>query len=123
MPTKPKRPCAHAGCPNLTHDRYCPAHAPLYQRESAAARGYGAKWRGRRAAFLKRFPLCAECQRQGRLTPATVVDHIRPHRGDTALMWDEANWQPLCKPCHDRKTGAADSAPEYKYDFEKGARA
>ena len=22
------------------------------------------------------------------------------------LFWDENNWQPLCKDCHDRKTGA-----------------
>ena len=39
------------------------------------------------------------------LTPATVVDHIVPHRGDHALFWDEQNWQPLCKSCHDKKTG------------------
>ncbi|MGM9590559.1 MAG: HNH endonuclease signature motif containing protein, partial [Faecousia sp.] len=41
----------------------------------------------------------------GRLTPATVVDHIIPHRGDRKLFWDESNWQPLCKDCHNRKTG------------------
>ena len=40
-----------------------------------------------------------------KLTPATVVDHIIPHRGDKRLFWDEKNWQPLCKDCHDRKTG------------------
>lgn len=32
---------------------------------------------------------------------ATVVDHIVPHRGDPVLFWDERNWQPLCKRCHD----------------------
>ena len=50
-------------------------------------------------------PLCAECLKNSVLTPATVVDHIVPHRGDYALFWDENNWQPLCKSCHDRKTG------------------
>jgi 5-methylcytosine-specific restriction endonuclease McrA len=30
-----------------------------------------------------------------------VVDHIRPHRGDLSLFWDEANLQALCKRCHD----------------------
>ena len=35
---------------------------------------------------------------------AQVVDHIIPHRGDPSLMWDESNWQSLCKPCHDSKT-------------------
>jgi len=47
-----------------------------------------------------------ECQRNGKLSPATVVDHILPHRGDEDLFWDESNWQPLCKRCHDRKTGS-----------------
>nr|WP_307877464.1 MULTISPECIES: HNH endonuclease [unclassified Rhizobium] len=31
---------------------------------------------------------------------ASVVDHIIPHRGDQALFWHHANWQPLCAPCH-----------------------
>lgn len=39
---------------------------------------------------------------------ANVVDHIKPHRGDKVLFWDSANWQPLCKECHDRKTATED---------------
>ena len=38
------------------------------------------------------------------LTRATVVDHIRPHRGDWALFVDPANHQSLCKRHHDQKT-------------------
>ncbi|HOO52277.1 MAG TPA: HNH endonuclease signature motif containing protein, partial [Alphaproteobacteria bacterium] len=49
--------------------------------------------------------LCVECERKGHVIPATVVDHIIPHRGDETLFWDESNWQALCKKCHDRKTG------------------
>ncbi len=41
------------------------------------------------------------CAKAGRVTAATVVDHIKPHRGDQKLFWDTANWQALCKPCHD----------------------
>ncbi|MBK9704528.1 MAG: HNH endonuclease [Betaproteobacteria bacterium] len=41
------------------------------------------------------------CEAAGRLTAASVVDHVVPHRGDQALFWDVGNWQPLCKPCHD----------------------
>lgn len=74
-------------------------------RGSAAFRGYDRKWQAARKAFLEKNPLCATCMRAGRLTPATVVDHIVPHRGDARLFWDEDNWQPLCKSCHDRKTG------------------
>ncbi len=37
----------------------------------------------------------------GQVVPASVVDHIEPHRGDSALFWDSGNWQALCKRCHD----------------------
>ncbi|WP_343040029.1 HNH endonuclease signature motif containing protein [Methylocystis heyeri] len=35
--------------------------------------------------------------------PATVVDHITPHKGDIKLFWDRKNWQPLCEPCHNSR--------------------
>lgn len=52
--------------------------------------------------FLAANPLCRYCQRLGRVTAATVVDHIQPHKGDQALFWRRSNWQALCQPCHDR---------------------
>jgi 5-methylcytosine-specific restriction endonuclease McrA len=70
--------------------------------EGSTARGYSYGWQKARERFLRSNPLCCYCQREGRVTPATVVDHIIPHRGDKELFWDEANWQPLCKHCHDR---------------------
>ena len=110
MPRSPKRPCRYPGCPNLCESgTYCPEHSaasPDRLRGHAAERGYDAKWRRARKRFLQHHPLCANCLSQGVLTPATVVDHIVPHRGDRALFWDEKNWQPLCKSCHDRKTGS-----------------
>lgn len=42
------------------------------------------------------------------MVAATVVDHITPHKGDKALFWQRANWQPLCKRCHDIKTAIED---------------
>jgi 5-methylcytosine-specific restriction enzyme A len=74
------------------------------ERPSAARRGYGARWRCARAAYLARNPLCVRCQAQERIWAATVVDHVVPHRGDKRLFWDEGNWAALCKPCHDAKT-------------------
>jgi 5-methylcytosine-specific restriction enzyme A len=74
------------------------------QRPSAARRGYGPGWRRARAAFLAQHPLCAACRALGRVVPATVVDHVVPHRGDQKLFWDQTNWAPACKPCHDAKT-------------------
>lgn len=69
--------------------------------KNSAQRGYGGKWRKAREAYLKKHPLCVYCKRQGHTTVATVVDHIKPHRGDSKLFWDRTNWQPLCKQCHD----------------------
>ncbi|WP_375778767.1 HNH endonuclease [Bradyrhizobium sp. ma5] len=30
-----------------------------------------------------------------------VCDHIRPHRGNETLFWDESNLRMRCKACHD----------------------
>lgn len=110
MPNAPKRPCRYPGCPNLCDSGvYCNQHKQFSTdqlRGSAYERGYDARWRSARKSFLERYPLCAECMRNGKLTPATVVDHIKPHRGDQRLFWDMSNWQPLCKGCHDKKTGS-----------------
>ena len=46
-------------------------------------------------------PRCVFCAKQGYMTPATVVDHIEPHRGDSVAFWAADNWQSLCKSCHD----------------------
>jgi 5-methylcytosine-specific restriction enzyme A len=60
-------------------------------------------WRKARLGFLAEHPLCARCG-----APATVVDHIVPHRGDPAIFWDRTRWQALCASCHSRKTAAED---------------
>lgn len=62
---------------------------------------YGRRWKKASAFFLSCNPLCRMCGQLGRATPATVVDHTIPHRGNETLFWDVKNWQPLCKPCHD----------------------
>lgn len=118
MPIAALVPCGAPGCPELLPygSRWCAAHeasrpgAPP-PRATSYARGYDARWRKARLAYLARHPLCAECKRQGRTTAARVVDHVTPHRGDPVLFWDEANWQPLCDSttgphdCHGVKTG------------------
>ena len=107
MPYKPLKPCRYPGCGALTADSFCDRHKPKRaadDRATANSRGYNRRWRRARKMFLAEHPLCAECEKNGRLTAATVVDHIIPHKGDQSLFWDESNWQPLCKRCHDRKT-------------------
>ncbi len=58
-------------------------------------------WRKLRERQLHAEPLCRMHMAIGQIVPATVVDHVRPHRGDEALFFDERNVQSLCKPCHD----------------------
>jgi len=83
--------------------------------EQAEPRVYTSRWTKAAKTYLVSHPLCVMCQRQGRGTPATGVDHIKPHRlkqaiksGDKAaiteaqrLFWDQDNWQGLCSTHHD----------------------
>ena len=41
------------------------------------------------------------CMQSGRWTRATVVDHIKEHKGDESLFFDLSNTQSLCIQCHD----------------------
>ena len=54
-------------------------------------------WKELRLDHLAKEPLCVFCQREGKLTPATVVDHITPHKGNLDLFFDDNNLQSLCK--------------------------
>lgn len=84
----------------------CAKHAGNYDRArgNAAERGYDGRWQKARDAYIADHPLCVECKRLGLTVPATVVDHIIPHRGDDLLFWDERNWQGLCPSMHAVKT-------------------
>lgn len=68
------------------------------------------RWRKLRIIYLRRHPLCKDCEAVGMVTPATEVDHITAWRkGGTEarqqeLLWDWHNLQALCKSCHSRKT-------------------
>jgi 5-methylcytosine-specific restriction endonuclease McrA len=77
------------------------AEALAYRRHYNTAR-----WRGLRLTQLSAQPLCVMCLEAGRVTPATVVDHVTPHKGDEALFYAPANLQSLCDAipfrCHSR---------------------
>lgn len=107
MAQRPLRPCRHAGCGALTREGWCAKHKPKHRRgESAAWHNLYSLpvWQTLRTRQLLKEPWCAECARHGVRVRATVVDHIRPHRGNVALFSDPDNLQSLCKSCHDRKT-------------------
>lgn len=77
---------------------------------TSSQRGYNYKWQKARERYLKEHPLCVYCEKNGRTTAARIVDHVVPHRGDMVLFWDQANWQSLCKPCHDSVKQAEEAA-------------
>ncbi|SMQ65922.1 HNH endonuclease [Devosia lucknowensis] len=63
---------------------------------------YGRKrWLSLRDRHLDERPLCEYCLRREVVEPATIVDHIKPHKGDEELFYDAGNLQSLCKRCHD----------------------
>ena len=67
---------------------------------AGASRLYGRRWRRVRALFLQQQPLCVMCQADGRLTPATEVDHIEQHGNNPRRFYDTDNLQPLCADHH-----------------------
>ena len=110
MPWKPKTICRYPGCKELGSDRYCDKHKKNVSKEQnkSSSKIYTYQWRKASKAYLKEHPLCVHCERDGRLTPASEVDHIIPHNGDMKLFWDQTNWQGLCKKCHSKKTALED---------------
>jgi 5-methylcytosine-specific restriction endonuclease McrA len=62
-----------------------------------------ARWQKlRQAVFLRDLYTCQMpgCGRLEGNTSLLVCDHIKPHKGDQRLFWDETNLQTTCKPCH-----------------------
>lgn len=60
-----------------------------------------ARWQRLRANQLSMQPLCQMCLITEDITPATVVDHKKNHKGDLVLFHDPDNLQSLCKHHHD----------------------
>lgn len=61
------------------------------------------RWRVRRAHQRRVEPLCARCLAEGRVTPATIADHVEEHNGDR-MAFEFGELQSLCFACHNRKT-------------------
>lgn len=109
MPRKPKRPCSYPSCPELADGRYCAKHQQImnrnynkHQRHPDSNKRYGRSWKRIRDRYIKARPLCEECKREGRLTPAEEVHHIVPlSKGGNN---ETSNLMALCKSCHSRIT-------------------
>ncbi len=109
MPYKPKRPCSYPNCPKLTDGMYCEIHKSLvnkhynkYQRDPESNKRYGRAWKRIRDRYIKAHPLCEECEKEERLTPAEEVHHILPLSKGGGN--ETSNLMSLCKSCHSRIT-------------------
>ena len=86
------------------------AHESKFGRTAASQEGWynTTRWRKLRKAVLDEEPLCRMCLKEGKITSATMVDHIIPVKGlskeDEELFYDIENLQPLCDSCHIKKT-------------------
>jgi 5-methylcytosine-specific restriction enzyme A len=64
---------------------------------------YGtAFWQLARRHQLQKEPFCRYCAEGGVARLATVVDHVKPHRGDWNLF-RLGELQSLCAPCHNSR--------------------
>lgn len=84
------------------------------QRRTAESETRRLYWTARWRAIAKYQvevidPLCAMCRAEGRVTVATVCDHVEPHRGDVFAFWNNAR-QSLCTSCHSSAKQAEEAA-------------
>lgn len=75
------------------------------------------RWQYLRRAQLQRVPYCERCRSRGQLRPATVCDHVTPHRGDPVAFW-RGPFASLCERCHN---SAKQSEESRGYSLEIGA--
>ena len=112
MPTSPPKACLTPRCAGLGRDgeSRCLSCLKVAALASGAVTSQGTPydhtWRMKiRAPQLRRRPFCEMCQRRGRRTIATLVDHIKRHTGRSdPLFSDIRNLQSLCAGCHNFKT-------------------
>jgi len=106
--------CLKSGCNVLIKqgDKYCAAHTNANAKEYERLRKinqarlltfYKSKaWRKLRASKLATSPICEECEREGKVSQATTVHHIR----DVRMYWNERlefnNLESLCKSHHEQ---------------------
>ena len=115
---KPKRPCGASMCPNLAEsgEKYCKgckAKGYSEHKEYKARRTdkkeqaiyKSARWKAVRGIRLRLNPLCLMCEKEGRITLAQMVDHIRPIKQGGAV-YDLDNLQSLCFRHHNIKTAS-----------------
>ncbi|AYO78328.1 hypothetical protein EBF16_16395 [Sphingobium yanoikuyae] len=86
------------------------------RRGSASERGYTGRWAKASASFRRRCPLCEYCALDGRVEPATLTDHLYPHRVFADVFWRSEWWVASCTPCHSGMKQAVERAGKAAID-------
>ncbi|OJI04518.1 hypothetical protein AOC28_08200 [Polynucleobacter sp. MWH-Adler-W8] len=113
MPMACPKNCARGGCYKVSiyGKSYCQEHMrqkyrtdqQIYKTTESNAIYKTKPWANIRKDILHHEPFCRECAKSGIKTVAVEIDHIKPI-AEGGEKWDRQNMQPLCKPCHARKT-------------------
>lgn len=112
------RPCATRNCPELVRAgepckrghgrRTYTSHVERMESEPHRAIYFTRRWRDTRRRVLSQRPLCAECDRHGRVTLAAHVHHTVPlqtfYLDDPDRAFNESELEGLCVSCHSTLT-------------------
>lgn len=124
MPTRPAYVCGHPRCrKKAVHRGYCRVHYSMSRagskdRANASDRGYDKQWEKVRKMKLARNPLCEDCEADGLVRPADMVDHVIPLRVAPDLRLRLENLRSLCWPHHGRKS--AEDKRKYPGHYDGG---
>jgi 5-methylcytosine-specific restriction protein A len=105
MPSRPRRPCAQPGCPELvSRGCRCAAHPLPDRHEKTATRGYDAAWQRLSRQRIAEQPWCSwlddpQCSWSGERRELTC-DHLVPLSQGGASVRE--NLRVLCRGCNSR---------------------
>lgn len=104
---KARKYCAAFPCNQIAvNGAYCAEHKPAAAPKETDSFYLSVSWRRFRNWYLKNHSLCEQCEREGRLIPADMVDHVIEIKDGGALTSEE-NAESLCWKCHAVKTARA----------------
>jgi 5-methylcytosine-specific restriction enzyme A len=85
---------------------YCQEHQPARAPKEADDFYVSVAWRRFRGWYLRQHPLCEQCEKEGVLTRAAMVDHIIELK-DGGSRLSEENAMSMCWKHHGIKTAEA----------------
>ena len=76
-------------------------------RQKMRAKAYATPlWKKMRNTYMSEHPICEECLKRGKVTPAEDIHHIRsPFKGNEVnydLLYGYENLMAVCKQCHQK---------------------